>query len=101
MKMVEIEALMTFKYSPNGSHLRTVQKGLEFEVTEKLAKKLTAGDPPRAKYLGDEAKKEEIVEEESILVEEIEEVVEEVEEEVVSEDEIDLSLVDPISCRRR
>jgi len=91
MKEVEIEALMTFKYSPNGTGIEVAPKGLEFMVSEKLAKKLTAGDPPRAKYLDESNKKEEIVE----LVEEIvEEIVEEptVEDILGSDDEVEIDL---------
>lgn len=88
MKEVEIEALMTFKYSPNGSHIRIVEKGLEFFVSERLAKKLTAGDPPRAKYLDENNKKEETIEEA------IEETIEEptVDDILENDDEVEIDL---------
>ena len=100
MKEVEVEALMTFKYSPNGSRLRIVEKGLEFFVSERLAKKLTAGDPPRAKYLDESnAPNEEIVEDEEVVVNEEleptiveEEVVEEIVEDEKDEDDVEIDL---------
>jgi hypothetical protein len=89
MKNVEVEALMTFKYSPNGFDTRIVEQGLEFEVTEVLAKKLTAGDPPRARRLSEPRKGEivpdEIVEEEELVIEEVFE-----EEELPIEEEVEL-----------
>jgi len=91
MKEVEIEALITFKYSPNGTGVKIAPKGLEFMVSEKLAKKLTAGDPPRAKYLGevDDKAEDEIAEEEII---EDEPTTEEVVEEIVDNEEMEIDL---------